>query len=104
MRARVRIARPAAAQTKEIAAWWAKNRPRAPALFRQELAGVLQLLRTAPEMGAVYPVRGIPGMRRVLLPRTQFHVYYVYSAESSRIDVIAVWHAARGKPPPLRLA
>jgi plasmid stabilization system protein ParE len=42
----------------------------------------------------------IVGIRRVLLPRTRYHVYYV--AREDVVLVLAVWHAKRGSGPPMR--
>ena len=37
----------------------------------------------------------------MLMPRTQYHVYYVVRAEDRRVLVHAVWHAKRGHGPQL---
>lgn len=47
-RARIRLTKEAVRQAREAAAWWIENRPAAPSLFREELAALLSLLRTAP--------------------------------------------------------
>jgi len=40
-------------------------------------------------------------MRRILMPRTRYHVYYVVADEERRVLVHAVWHTARGRGPRL---
>ena len=83
------------------ARWWRENRPTARLLFDQELAAALEQIRTQPESGLAYP--GIAGKdyRRLLLPRTRFHVYYRLAA-SDRIRVVAIWGAVRERGPRLR--
>ena len=99
MSVRIRITPEAEAQAESAAAWWRGNRPGAPALFGDELAGALTLLSAAPEAGPRYRRRGVPGLRRLLLPRTRYHVYYLYDAEAGVCMVAAVWGAVRGRGP-----
>ncbi|MFT3774795.1 MAG: type II toxin-antitoxin system RelE/ParE family toxin [Minicystis sp.] len=103
MTVRIRVTREAEAQAKRAKAWWRANRPYAPAMFRQELAGAFQLLRSAPEVGALYHDADIPGLRRLALPQTRYHVYYVYDSGADLILILAVWSMLRGSAPPLRL-
>ena len=88
-------------QALQAAAWWRANRPAAPDLFVQELAGAIDLLTRAPDVGRRYRGRGIPGLRRALLPMSRYHVYYVHDAEKSECLVLAVWSAVRGRGPHL---
>ena len=41
-------------------------------------------------------------VRRILLRRTRYHVYYTCDPESGSAVIRAVWHAARGRTPRLR--
>jgi plasmid stabilization system protein ParE len=70
----VRFSPQALAQVQAAHAWWKKNRPRAPRLFRDELAEALELLRTAPTAGAPYPHRRLRDVRRVILQRSRYYV------------------------------
>lgn len=103
MTVRIRVTAEAEAQAKRAKAWWRANRPAAPALFRQELAGAFQLLRSAPEVGAPYLESDVPGLRRLALPQTRYHVYYVYDGAADLVVILAVWSMLRGSAPPLRL-
>jgi len=85
-------------------AWWRTNRPSAPELFDHELAGAFRLLASAPDIGRRYRYGRIPGLRRLLLPRTRYHVYYVHDAEGAAAVVLAVWSAVRGRAPALKPA
>ena len=100
MTARLRVLGPAQRQAKKAAAWWRTNRPSARDLFRRELASAFDLLLSSPEMGARYDEADVPGLRRVLLPETRYHVYYVYHADLNQILVLAIWSVPRGHAPP----
>jgi len=39
------------------------------------------------------------GIRRVLMPRSRYHVYYSIEEKFGIVRVHAVWHAARGVTP-----
>lgn len=104
MSTRIRVTVPAQRQAKRAMAWWKKNRPAAPNLLRQEIKDALDLLKASPEIGASYECEGIPSLRRRLLPRTRYHLYYVYDDKAAQIVVLALWSCLRGRDPPLRLA
>ena len=52
-----------------------------------------------PTLGATVRGERAPGLRRVLLRRTRYHVYY--RARGEVLEVLAVWHASRGAGPGL---
>ncbi len=95
------ISRRARRQIEAMQAWWSKNRPSAPRLLLDELAQAERILRDNPTFGVVYDGhRGSP-VRRVLLSRTQKHLYYRYSQEREELIVLSVWGAPRGRGPKL---
>jgi len=100
MTARLRVLGPAQRQAKQAAAWWRSNRPSAKHLFQRELAIVFELLASSPEIGARYDDADVPGLRRVLLTETRYHVYYVYHADLNQVLVLAIWSVLRGHAPP----
>ena len=102
VKATVRLAAEAEDQAAEAQAWWVANRPLAPGLFANELLAAIDLLTHMPRVGQRYRVRGVPGLRRMLLPRTRYHVYYTHDPEARLVVVVAVWGAVRGHGPPLR--
>lgn len=87
----------AAAQIREVSDWWKQNRPAAPDLLRSELNRAFDLITRFPGAGAVTPTAEVEGVRRVLMLRTRYHVYYTFS--ESVVTVLAVWHARRGSSP-----
>ena len=95
------LAPAAQAQARKIAAWWRENRPSVPDLFDDEVEAVLERLADAPKTGLSYlTVRG-QLIRRILMPRTSYNVYFEIHEEQSLVRLVAVWHAARGRGPRL---
>lgn len=88
----------AEAQVNAIDAWWRSHRLAAPDLFTDELARALTALGDPLALGTVYRA-GTKTARRLLLRRTHYHVYFV--EESTRVYVVAVWCAFRGRGPKL---
>ena len=81
--------------------WWRENRPAAPGLFAQELADARRLLAATPELGSPYVERGEVLVRRLLLRRTQNHVYYEIDRSTGVVMIVAVWGAPKGEGPTL---
>jgi plasmid stabilization system protein ParE len=67
-------------------------------LFDEELRAALDQLRTAPQLGSFYRVTTGQEHRRLLLPKTRYHVYYRVVI-SGVVQVVAVWSALRGRGP-----
>lgn len=88
-------------QIRAIHDWWRTHRPAAPELLREELAATLEMIRSSPKVARGYPFSAIPGLRRTLMPRTRYHLYFTFHEERALIFVHALWHAARGHGPPL---
>jgi plasmid stabilization system protein ParE len=86
----------------EAARWWWENRSAAPELFVREFVDATARLSRTPEVGVPHRHRRIPGVRRLLLPRTRYHVYYVYQEERDEVWILSVWSAVRGRRPPLK--
>ena len=101
MKFRFKVSRRAQRQIRAAAKWWAENRSAAPGLLREELEGAYALIADFPSAGEPVPHSRIVGLRRVLLSRTQHHLYYATPDEESVIEVLALWHTSRGKRPPL---
>ena len=93
------VSRRARRELERIHRWWIANRD-ARDLFVRELADAEAHLRTAPE-GEVWRQRGGRVIRRWLLPKTKYHLYYEYQLAEQRLLVVAVWGAARGSTPRL---
>jgi plasmid stabilization system protein ParE len=87
---------------ERIGRWWVTNREAAPDLFFAELDAAIELLETSPEVGSPYRTKQGDVVRRILLPRTNYHVYYRIELELDLVLVISVWSTHRGRGPSLR--
>jgi hypothetical protein len=94
-RFRVIVAPQAVAQVETIAGWWQANRPSSPGLFVEEFAAALTRLGSAPSAGAAYRLGPRPDLRRLLLPRTRYHVYYATAEGARRVSVLALARRSR---------
>ena len=95
----LRIAPRAETHIRRVSAWWREHRPAAPDLFAHEVADALDLLAVAPTLGVYYAERRGRVIRRLLLPRSQHHIYFTYDETADVLEVRAVWHAKRGRGP-----
>jgi plasmid stabilization system protein ParE len=99
-RFRIRLQEEAEAQLNQIEAWWRRHRREHPDLVAEELAEAGRTLAAAPEAGESFPRRR--GVRRLLLPRSQYWIYYRVDDDAHDVRIMAIWHTSRGKGPPLR--
>ena len=95
----VRFTWEGAEQARVSDEWWREHREAAPGLFADELARGCRLLARAPDVGQRYASPSLPGVRRLFLARSRFHIYYL--ALPGEIVVVAVWSAVRGHGPAL---
>ena len=96
----VRFTRRAAKHIDQAGRWWRTNRTRAPAALREELAQALQIITAQPDAGATARSVRLDGVRRILLHRVNYHLYYrLVESPSRSIQVVARWHASRGDVP-----
>jgi plasmid stabilization system protein ParE len=96
----VRIVSSAALAIEETAEWWVANRPKAPDAFVSDLESALKLIASHPYIGARAKNAQLEDVRRVLLARIHYHIYYRVTSEPS-IEVLALWHTSRGADPGL---
>jgi plasmid stabilization system protein ParE len=89
--------RRATREVERIDEWWRANRRAAPDLFITELGRMLSAVAILPTLGAPSMSDRIAGVRRVLPPKTRYHVYYRIRGGS--LQVLAVWHARRRAGP-----
>lgn len=90
----------ASRQVGEAGRWWRENRTKAPDALVEELQQAVDLVASQPEVGAVARNVKLAGVRRLLLRRVGYHLYYRrLVAPTPSIQVIAFWHASRGDHP-----
>ena len=99
MTLRVKVSARAALQIRKAAEWWAENRPAAPGAVRIDVGEALALLARQPGIGTPYESTKIKGVRRLLVGRIGYFIYYCVTIET--LEVLTVWHESRGKQPSL---
>lgn len=86
--------------TEAAGRWWQENRSKAPEALREELEQALQLIASQPDIGSMAGNTRLAGVRRVLLSRVKYHLYYrVLDSPTRSIEVLALWHTSRGDRP-----
>src|SRR6266498_3744705 len=95
------LAPAAQAQARKVVVWWREHRPKARDLFEDEMAAVLDRLAEAPKTGLPYRTIRNRQIRRILMARTSYNVYFEIQEERTLVRIVAVWHAARGHGPRL---
>ncbi len=98
---KLRIGKRAAAQAKKIEQWWVEHRPSAPSLFTDELEWTFRYICRIPDAGVRWSTPRRPTLRRILMPRTKHHVYFVIDEVTNTIQVLSVWGAPRRREPKL---
>jgi len=88
-------------RVKIVSSWWRSNRRAAPMLFDEELEHAVQQLKTQPTLGAGYQTVEGEVVRRLLLPKTQQHIYYVIDEALGAVVIYTIWGARRGRGPKL---
>jgi len=89
----------AAGEIRRASAWWRANRPAAPLALADDLERAFELIAAQPGIGARARNARKEGVRRLLLSRTGYHLYYQVNAEAGRVEVLALWHSRRGREP-----
>jgi plasmid stabilization system protein ParE len=97
----LQVTEDAAQQIREAAQWWHENRRASPELLGDELEQAFRLLTTHPFCGSTVPEAPKPGVRRLLLRKTQYHIYYLVSKSPEAVVVLAFWSTRRGSVPDL---
>jgi plasmid stabilization system protein ParE len=95
------VAPRAAQQIRTAAKWWIANRTAAPAMLSDELEAAYALIQELPAAGEAVPHSRLHRLRRVLLGRTQYYLYYAVLEDERTIRILALWHTSRGRRPPL---
>jgi plasmid stabilization system protein ParE len=98
---RVRLTKRAFGHLQRIDAWWRENRPAAPELFDGEVTSAVARLAETPFIGVSYERLSSRPARRLLLTETQYHIYFDVDEAAREVLVVAIWHSARGRPPPI---
>jgi plasmid stabilization system protein ParE len=85
----VKLTPTAAAQIRRASAWWRSNRPKAPLALVEDLERAFELVSVQPGIGARAINARARGVRRLLLSRTGYYLYYQLNAREDRVEVLA---------------
>lgn len=88
-------------QMAEADQWSQANRPKFPDLFRKELIAALALISEYPTVGVSHPDRQQQGVKKRLLKKSGYYVYYRQDPKRPALEVLSIWSTKRGKPPEL---
>lgn len=80
---------------------WAAEHPLDDNPLLDEVSRAADLLRDMPELGIIYRRDLFRREIRRMLLRLDWHLYYIYEPDRSRVVIVAVWYARRGGGPPL---
>lgn len=96
LRLPLQVTRRAAREIRVASKWWDENRPAAPDAFRDAIDKAFELIRTQPDIGAVATNVRLPRVRRILLSKVQYYLYYrAKGAPHPAVEVLAIWHTSR---------
>ena len=91
----------AAGHIRAAERWGRINRPGAPNAIREELERGSALIAAQPGIGTHARNTRLANVRRVLLSRIHYHLYYRLADDPRRVEVLAFWHESRGTGPRL---
>jgi len=91
----LQVTRRARREIRAASAWWDENRPAAPDAFRDAIDKTFELICTQPTIGAVAANVTLPGVRRILLSKIQYYLYYRVKSNPPTVEVVAIWHTSR---------
>ena len=95
LRLPLQITRRAAREIRAASEWWDENRPAAPDAFRDAIDKAFELIRTQPKIGSVPTNVKLTGVRRILLSRVRYYLYYRVKSKPHAVEVVALWHTSR---------
>ncbi len=79
----------AAKQLEAASEWWHANRPGAPNAILEELLTALTLVSKQPDAGTTATNLKLARVRRVLLGRVGYYLYYRLAPAQDAIEVLA---------------
>lgn len=92
-----RIKARAKREIEKSAEWWATNRLAAPGAVRRDVEDALKVLVEQPGIGTKVETGRSPQVRRFLLDRTKYFLYY--RVRRAELEVLSVWHSSRERGP-----
>jgi toxin ParE1/3/4 len=81
---------------RELSSYIAETRPEASVRFVKNVFRTIEPLARFPESGRIVPEFADPRIREVI--RKPCRIVYRIKADQQVVEVIRIWHAARGIP------
>jgi toxin ParE1/3/4 len=81
---------------KDIAIFITEDSPMAAERFVESLFQIVERLADFPESGRIVPEFGNPAIREVI--RRPCRIVYRVNHGSRTVEIVRVWHSARGTP------
>lgn len=97
----LRVGREAEQHIRRAADWWVENRPKAPLAFAEDLERAFRLATAMPNSGEPVLHSEHVGIRRLLMGRVRYYLYYRLDQEAERVEILALWHTSRDGEPPI---
>jgi plasmid stabilization system protein ParE len=72
-----------------------------PLLFEEELEEAFRDLLAMPHLGTRYPMAKRPHVKRLLLKKSKYHLYYSLERDEAVLIIHSVWSARRKRGPKL---
>lgn len=72
----------------------ARDNPTAAHSFRRKILDKVEQLHSFPESGRVVPERQDPNIRELIVP--PYRIVYRFRSKADLVEVLRVWHGARG--------
>jgi plasmid stabilization system protein ParE len=94
---RARLSARAERELSRLDARWRAERPAAPDLLTDELLTAVRALQSSPEIGVAFGTLKNNVVRRILLEKSEYHVYYIVLDDE--VFVLSIWGARRGRTP-----
>lgn len=81
---------------RDVVSFIARDSKSRAETFGLRLMREVERLRDHPELGRVAPELEVPSIRELVV--RSYRLIYRVSKESNSVEVVRVWHAARGAP------
>lgn len=91
----------AADQAIQANLWWIQNRPSAQTSLSDEIDRALNLLQQAPNLGKPRKHKAYKNLRKLVLSKIGYAIYYNYDEPTAEILVCAIWSGKRKRTPKL---
>ena len=82
---------------REIATFIARDNPAAAIKLGDMIFARVDSLEKFPELGRIVPERNQPEVRELIVKN--YRVIYRIRQKEKRLEILRIWHGARGEPP-----